>query len=59
MRPTLSSLMRPMALAGVCLAGVTAACQEAPPPVPPSITFHTIPPSQEGDRIAWPSSPGT
>jgi len=51
---TLRSLVRPMALAGVCLAGVTTACHEAPAQVPPSITFQTIPPSQEGgsDRMA-------
>jgi hypothetical protein len=54
MRLTLSSFARPLALAGLCVAGVPAACRERTAIVPPAITFSTIPPSGEGgsDRTA-------
>jgi hypothetical protein len=54
MRQTLGSFARPLALAGLCIAGVTTACRGRTPVVPPAITFSTVPPAGEGgsDRMA-------
>jgi hypothetical protein len=54
MHLTLSSLSRPLALAGLCVAALSGACRERTPEVRPAITFSTIPPAGEGgsDRMA-------